>query len=318
MQRYLLGRLASSALSLLGLSLIIFVLMRVVPGDAAAVALGPDAASSPQQLREYRHRVGLDRPLPVQYLTWLSDLGQGRLGKSVVTGRSVASELRGRISTTGELAIFALVFSMVAGVLTGTLAAVKRGGIIDQLVRVVTVLGLAVPSFWLGTLVIVYGAILFHWFPPIGQVDLWKDPGKNLQQMLIPSIIVGAALAASLSRLSRSSVLEAIREDYVRTASAKGLSQRIVLIRHTLRPSLVPIITLFGLQVGAVIGGSVIIENVFNLPGIGRLLVDSINRKDYQVVQTLVFGLGMLIVAINLLTDLLYVAIDPRVRLGGG
>ena len=316
MQHYVVGRLFASAISLFGLSILVFFFLHVVPGDAALIALGPESASSPQQVDEYRRSVGLDDPAPVQYGRWIGSVLRGDLGTSLVTARTVTSELQARATTTLELALIALSFSFFAGVTMGTVSAVKHGTLTDQIARVAIVAGLAIPNFWLGTLIIVYGAIWFDWFPPIGHVDVWEDPWKNLKQMVVPGLVLGAALSASLTRLTRSTVLEAIREDYVRTARAKGLPSSVVLIRHTLRPSLVPIVTLFALQVGAVLAGSVVIENVFNLPGIGRLLVDSINRKDYPVVQSLVFIFGVLIVAINLFTDVLYTIIDPRVRLG--
>jgi peptide/nickel transport system permease protein len=316
MQRYIAARLLASLVSLFGLSILVFFFLSVVPGDAALIALGPEAASSPEQVAEYRRQVGLDDPAPVQYARWIGNLLQGDLGKSLVTARTVTSELQGRATTTIELAVIALTFSLILGLALGTFSAVKHGTAADQVVRVVSVLGLAVPNFWLGTIVIVYGAIWFGWFPPVGRVDIWRDPVRNLQQMVVPGAVLGVALAASLTRLTRSTVLEAIREDYVRTARAKGLTGRTVLLRHALRPSLVPIVTLFSLQVGAVLAGSVVIETVFNLPGLGRLLVDSISRKDYTVVQSLVFIFGVMIVAINLITDVLYTFIDPRVKLG--
>lgn len=315
MQQYIVGRLFASAVSLFGLSMLVFFFLSVVPGDVALIALGPEAASSPDQVAEYRRSVGLDDPAPQKYGRWVGELLRGDLGTSLVSARTVSSELRARGSTTIELAIIALSLSFLTGVTMGTISAVKHGTVIDQIARVASVAGLAIPNFWLGTLIIVYGAIWFSWFPPVGHVELWDDPWKNLQQMLIPGIVLGAALSASLTRLTRSTVLEAIREDHVRTAQAKGLARSVVLVRHTLRPAFVPIVTLFALQVGAVLAGSVVIETVFNLPGIGRLLVDSINRKDYPVVQSLVFIFGVLIVAINLLTDMLYTIIDPRVRL---
>lgn len=316
MSAYVVRRLLLALLSLVGLTLLVFVFLHAIPGDAAVLVLGDTANVSQEQLAQTRHRLGLDRPLPVQYARWLGGILRGDLGSSLFTSRPVWHEIRDRIKVTFELALLALTCSLLVGVTAGTVAAVRHGRAGDQAVRVLAILGLAVPNFWLGTMVIVFGARWFGWIPPVQYVEPWRNPGQNAAMFLVPALVVGLALAASLSRMTRSAVLEVAREDYVRTARAKGLPGRAVLLRHTLRTALIPIITLFSIQAGAVIAGTVVVENVFNLPGMGRLVLDSISRKDFPLVQGIVLLYGGFIVLANLATDLLYGVIDPRIRVG--
>ena len=316
MSIYIARRLLLSLVSLFGLTLLVFIFLRAIPGDTAVLVLGADAASSPEQLAEVRRRLHLDDSLPVQYGRWLSGIARGDFGSSLFTHRPVWHEIRDRIGTTFELAILALACSLLAGVSAGTVAAMLQGRSGDQAVRFVTILGLAVPNFWLGTMVIVFGARWFGWIPPVQYVEIWNDPFRNLQMFVVPALVVGLSLAASLSRMTRSAVLEVAREGYVRTAQAKGLSGRTVLLRHTLRTAMIPILTLFSVQVGAVVAGTVVIENVFNLPGLGRLILDSISRKDFPLVQGIVLLYGTFVVLANLTTDLLYGVVDPRIRVG--
>lgn len=314
-QRYILQRLLLGLVSLWGLTILVFVFLRAIPGDTAVLILGPDSAASEADVQALREDLGLDDPLPVQYLRWVGDLLTGDFGESLFTGRSVGEEVSSRVETTLELAVLALIISIVVGVSSGTAAAVWRGKGREQVIRSASLLGLAIPNFWLGTMVVVYFAKWFGWIPPISHTSVFSDPVTNLQQFFIPATVVGLGLAASLSRLSRSAVLEVLREDYVRTARAKGLAARVVLLRHTLRGSLVPIISLIAIQLGAVIAGTVVIENVFNLPGMGRLLLDSISRKDYPMVQGIILLYGIFIVGVNIATDVAYGLIDPRIRL---
>lgn len=315
MQRYVAQRVFLGVVSILGLTIVVFVFLRAIPGDTAVLILGPDSAASEEDVRLLREELGLDDPLPVQYLRWLGDIVQADLGKSLFTGRTVTDEVSNRVETTLELAALALLISFVVGVTTGTASALWRGTIQEQFIRVFSLMGLAIPNFWLGTMVVVYSAKWFGWIPPVQHTSIFSDPSRNLQQFMIPAAVVGLSLAASLARLSRSAVLEVLREDYIRTARAKGLHSRAVLFRHTLRGSLIPIISLFAVQVGAVVAGTVVIENVFNLPGMGRLLLDSIGRKDYPVVQGIVLLYGTFIVLVNIITDIAYGFIDPRIRL---
>jgi peptide/nickel transport system permease protein len=314
MQRYVAQRLGIAIITLLGLSMIVFFFLRALPGDAAILVLGADAAASPEQVKALRVQMGLEDPLPVQYVRWIGGVVRGDLGASLFTGRKVTAEIGNRISTSLELALLALVLGAAVGIPVGTLAAVQHGRWGDQAVRSLAILGLAVPNFWLGTMVVVFGARWFGWIPPVAHTEFWRDPSANLQQFVIPALVVGTGLAASLSRMTRSAVLEVLREDYIRTARAKGLAGRVVLLRHTLRSSLIPIITLFGIQVGVVIAGTVVVENVFNLPGLGRLILDSISRKDYPLVQGIILLYGGFITSVNLVVDLTYGLVDPRIR----
>lgn len=314
MQRYVVHRLLLASVSLVGLTILVFIFLRVVPGDAAVLVLGENTNASPEQVEALRKELGLTRPLPVQYLDWVRGLVIGDLGSSLFTGRSVQHEVGSRISATLELAVLSLLVALLAGVSVGTFSAIRQGRASDQIARFVSILGLAIPSFWLGTMVLVFSARWFGWNPPVSHVEFWSDPWGNVQQFFIPSLVLGLALAASLARMTRSTVLEVLREDYIRTAQAKGLSGRAVLLRHTLRTSLIPVVTLFGVQIGAVIGGSVIIENVFSLPGLGRLMLDSVTRKDYPIVQGIVLLYGTFILIANLVIDILYGVLDPRVR----
>lgn len=315
-QRYIAQRLILGLISLLGLSVLVFVFLRAIPGDTATLVLGPDAASSPEQVDQLREELGLNDPLVVQYFRWLGDLLQGDLGTSLFTGRTVNHEVSNRLETTLELAFLALLISLVVGVTAGTASAVWEGRSREQVIRFVSIIGLAIPNFWLGTMVVVYFAKWFGWIPPVQHTSILDDPWQNLQQFIIPACVVGLGLAASLSRLARSAVLEVMRDDYIRTARAKGLKPSRVLFGHTLRNSLIPIISLFGVQVGALIAGTVVIENVFNLPGMGRLILDSISRKDYPIVQGIILLYGALIVLVNVATDIVYGFVDPRIRLG--
>jgi peptide/nickel transport system permease protein len=315
MQRYVAQRVFLGVVSILGLTIVVFVFLRAIPGDTAVLILGPDSAASEEDVRLLREELGLNDPLPVQYLRWLGDIVQADLGKSLFTGRTVTDEVSNRVETTLELAALALIISLLLGVTTGTASALWRGTVQEQFIRFFSLMGLAIPNFWLGTMVVVYSAKWFGWIPPVQHTSIFSDPSRNLQQFMIPAAVVGLSLAASLARLSRSAVLEVLREDYIRTARAKGLHSRAVLFRHTLRGSLIPIISLFAVQVGAVVAGTVVIENVFNLPGMGRLLLDSIGRKDYPVVQGIVLLYGTFIVLVNIITDIAYGFIDPRIRL---
>lgn len=315
MQRYIVQRLLVTGLTLLGLSLVVFVFLQAVPGDTTKILVGTNAALSPQQIVEMRHRLQLDTPLPEQYLRWLGNALKGNSGNSLYTGRPVLVEIRDRLGTSIELATLALCVSLALGVASGTFSALRQGRWSDQGIRFLTVLGLAVPNFWLGTMVLVFGARWFGWVPPVQYVEFWHDPLRNLEEFVVPGLVLGVALAASLSRMARSSMLEVMREDFVRTARAKGLPFAKVVLRHAMRPSLIPTLTFFGVQAGHAVAGSVIIENVFSLPGLGRLTLDSITRKDFPTAQAILFYYGAFIVFVNFAIDLLYGALDPRIRL---
>lgn len=313
MQRYLAQRLILAFVSLIGLSIIVFVLLRAIPGDAAAILAGDESSMSSVEIDELRTELGLNDPLVVQYLNWAGDLATGDLGSSLFTNRPVTESIIKRLPVSVELGMMAVIFAvMIAGPL-GILAALRQEGIADQVLRFISILFLALPNFWLGTMVIVFSARWFGWIPPVGYSSLIDDPLRNLQQFILPAIILGTSLAASLMRMMRSSLLEVMREDYIRTARAKGLSESRTVLRHMLQNAMIPVVTVFGLQVGVIIGGTVIIESIFNLPGMGRLVIDTINRRDYPMVQGLILAFGLSTLVINLLTDLSYAWLDPRI-----
>ena len=314
MQAYLVRRLLLALATLAGLSFVIFLFLRFIPGDATTLLLGADVSSSPAQLHELRHRLGLDQSAPVQYFTWLGHVLRGELGRSLFSNRSVTAEIGARLPTTAELALIALLVAGLFGIPAGTLSALRHNRATDQVLRTVSIIGLAVPNFWLGTMVLVFGARWFNWVPPISYTSPFTDPLRNLEEFIIPGLVVGLAFAATLTRLTRSAVLEVMREDYVRTARAKGLMPHTVVVRHVIRNSLIPVLTLLGIQLGLIVAGTVIVENVFNLPGMGRLILDGITRKDFPLVQGIILLYGTFVVLINLLVDWTYGIIDPRIH----
>lgn len=311
MYRYLISRLTLLLISLFGLTILVFVLLQVVPGDAAALIAGPDASVA--AVDELRAELHLDDPIPVQYGRWLSKAVQGDLGRSLFTHETITHTLRLRLPVSFELGVLSLVLAVLISFPIGILSALKANSWTDQSLRLLTILGLAIPHFWLATMAIVFGARWFHWIPPIGYASLFDDPWRNFQQFAAPTVILGSGLAASLVRMMRSSMLEVLREDYIRTARAKGLDSYTVIRRHMLKNALIPVVTLFGIQAGTIVGGTVILENIFTLPGMGRLAIEAIRRQDYPTVQGVVLAFGTFILFVNLLTDLAYLWMDPRI-----
>src|SRR5262249_27568372 len=266
--------------------------MRLVPGDRATRALGQEATEADRQ--KFRAAYHLNESVPVQYLRWWQDvLFDANLGESVVQRTSVTAELRDRLPSTLEMLIFAVIFSAVIGIPFGVISALKRNSPLDYILRLFSIGGLSIPGFWLGTLVLILPAIWFDYLPPIGRVSFTEDPLKNLEQYILPSLTLAVGASAGIMRLTRSAVLEVLRNDYVRTAYAKGLLERAVVIRHVLKNALIPVVTVLGLQVAALMGGAVIIETIFNLPGVGLLFISAIFTRDYPVIQGLVFFLAL-------------------------
>lgn len=316
MFRYLLRRLVATMPVLIAVSIIVFVIMRVAPGDVAQMILSGESggSASPQEVHQLRQQLGLDRPYHVQYVAFLAGLVRLDPGQSLWTSQPVMLELGRRIPITLELALLAVAISWVIALPTGVLSAVFQDTWVDYVFRVFSVAGLALPAFWTGTLVLLLLAQQFHWMPPLGYVSPLDNPRLNIQQFIWPALIIGYATAAILSRITRSAILEVLREDYVRTARAKGLRDAVVVGRHVLKNALAPVLTLSAVQMGNLLGGAVISETIFTLPGVGRFLVDAILHRDYPVVQTIVILFGVVVVALNLLTDLLYAWFDPRTR----
>jgi peptide/nickel transport system permease protein len=312
MYRYVLSRLGLLAVSLLGLSMLVFVLLRVVPGDAAVFLAGADNTNV-QHVEEIRRSLGLNDPIPVQYLRWVLGSLQGDLGQSLFTRETVGHALSVRLPVSVELGLLSLSLAVLVALPVGIISALKQDTWTDQSLRLMSIIGLAVPNFWLGTMAIVFGSKYLNWIPPVGYESFFASPSQNLQQFMIPAVILGAGLSASLVRMLRSSMLEVLREDYIRTARAKGLDTMSVVRRHMLKNAMIPVVTLFGIQAGTIVGGAVIIENIFNLPGMGRLVIDAISRRDYPLVQGVVMAFGTFILLVNLVTDIVYVWLDPRI-----
>ncbi|QBQ55059.1 nickel ABC transporter permease [Nitrosococcus wardiae] len=305
---FLLSRLLSAIVVVLGVACLVFLLIHLIPGDPVEVILGEGA--QPADREALRQALGLDRPLLVQLEQFLQELIQFNLGTSLYSQRPVMELLAERLPATAELALAALVVAIIIAFPLGILAAVRRGTIWDRMATTFALVGVSVPNFWLGPLLILVFSIGLGWFPVSGRAG-WDS-------LVLPALTLGSAMAAILSRMVRTALLEVLGEDYIRTAKAKGLSLSRVIGRHALRNALLPVITVLGLQLGTVLGGAVITEVVFSWPGIGQLTVESIQRRDYPVVQGCVLLISLIYVAVNTLTDLIYDWADPRVRLGAG
>ena len=313
---YLLRRLILVIPTLIGVAIAVFFLIRVMPGDVVVVKLRADgAAVSDETIQAERKRLGLDKPLYQQFADYMIGLTRLDLGKSLWTGESVTKEIALRAPVSFQIAIMAGVIAILIAIPLGTLSALYRDTWIDHSVRVVAVSGLAIPSFWLGMLIILGLLSLFNWLPKIGYVPLWEDPLTNLSVTIWPAASVGYRYAAVATRMMRSSLLEVMREDYIRTARAKGVWTRLIMRRHALRNALLPVVTVIGLEFAFLIGGLVVTEQVFNINGIGKLFVDATARGYFNLIQGLVLFIATCFILINLVVDLLYGWLDPRIRL---
>ena len=312
LRRYLAKRLVVAIPSLLIASLIVFTLPRLIPGDVVAMMLEEKAYA--KDLEELRVKLGLNRPIYVQYFEWLGRAVTGDLGESLWTRRPVLHEIGQRLPITLELALLSLVVAIVIAIPIGVISAARQDTVQDYTFRSAAILGLSVPGFWLATLVIVLPAIWWGWRPLTGYVEIGKDARGHLIQMLLPAVILGIAFAAAMMRLTRGMLLEVLRQDYVRTAWSKGLRERVIILKHGLRNAIIPVITYIGTQLPQVIGGTVVIETIFGLPGMSRFLFDAINQRDYPVIQGVNLVVVSFIVVINLAVDALYAVLDPRIR----
>jgi len=291
-----------------------FALMPIVPGDAVLAQIEEGTNLRPEQMELMRERLGLDKPLYVQYGEWLWGLLKFDPGVSLFTGRPVIDQLLRAIPISIELIIFSQILSISIAIPVGVFSAIRQDTWLDYLLRTTSIAMLAAPSFWIATLVIIFGAYWFLWAPPIGYVPIWEDPITNLKQLFLPSAIIGLNGSATKMRMTRSMVLEVLRQDYVRTARAKGLSEAIVLVRHVLKNALIPVITIWGASIAGLVNGSIIIENIFGLPGVGRSMITAINNSDMTQLQINVLFYGIAIMVINLIVDISYTWFDPRVR----
>jgi peptide/nickel transport system permease protein len=312
MGKYILNKLLTTIPVLLGVSLITFGLIRLIPGDPIQVMLGVEVQGN--RAEELRQLYGLDRPWAIQYWEWLINAVQGNLGKSIRSGEPITSAILTRLPVTLELTFLSIIIGLIIGLPLAILAARKRGTILDSVVTGIALLGISMPGFWLATLLVLLFSIVFRWFPPIGYVPLFENPLENLRHLFLPAISLGLAFGATIMRFTRSSLLEVYNQDYVRTAKAKGLSGGQVTSRHALKNALIPVITVTGIQVGRLLGGTVIIEQIFALPGIGRYVFDAISTRDYPVVQGTVLIFTLVFVLVNLLVDVFYGVVDPRIK----
>jgi peptide/nickel transport system permease protein len=310
--RLVLVRLLALAPMLLALSVASFALVHVIPGDPALVMMGGEGTT--QAVEELRRQLGLDRPLHVRYLEWLGRIAQGDLGQSLYNRTQVSEELLWRMPTTLSLVFLALLFSIAIGVPAGLLSAAFRNSWIDHAARLLTLVSLSLPSFWLGLMLIILFSLWLNILPIVGYEPITRGFWKAIPFLILPSLSLGAYLAALLTRLTRSSMLEVLNQDYVRTARAKGLRDRVVLMRHALRNAMIPIVTVIGINVGILLGGSAVIETVFVLPGVGQLVVRSLYNRDLPVIQGLILYVAVVYVVINLVVDILYTYLDPRLR----
>jgi len=312
--RYIAVRLYSMALSLAGLTILIFLMLRLIPGTVVEQMIGMDAVYSPVMVAQLKAFFGLDQPWYVQYGRWIGQLLQGDLGTSWRTGKPVWSLILERLPVTLELTLFSVAFALVVGMAAGVVSAVRRDAALDHVTRVGTLLGLSVPVFWQGTMLILFFSLYLRWMPPVMWVDFWTDWKRNLTIMVLPALCLGTASAANIARTTRACMLDVLRSEYIRTAAAKGLAGRMVILKHALRNALIPIVTVAGLQLGILLGGTVVVEEVFTLPGVGRLVLWSIYQRDYPLTQSTILFIALLFMTLNLLVDLLYGYLDPRVR----
>jgi peptide/nickel transport system permease protein len=302
------------ALTLVGLTLLVFLMLRLIPGTVVEQMIGADAIVSPAMVAELKRFFGLDQPWWVQYTRWIGELIQGDLGTSWRTGKPVISLILERLPVTLELTLLAVAFALVLGIPAGILSATRRDRAVDNVTRIGTLLGLSVPVFWQGTMLILFFSIYLRWMPPVVWVDFFTDPRRNLTIMLLPALCLGTASAANIARTTRSCMLDVLRSEYIRTAAAKGLADRVLVLKHALKNALIPIVTVAGLQMGILLGGTVVVEEVFTLPGIGRLVLWSIYQRDYPLTQSVILFIAVMFMVINLAVDVLYGYLDPRIR----
>lgn len=318
MTGYLIRRLILFIPTAIGVSIVIFFLLHVIPGDYATTVVlgGEDRANlaTEEEIQKVREKLGLDRNIVVQYRDWALNLLTGDLGQSLTNRQSVAERMQPRIFVSAQLAVMAVAIATIAAIPFGVIAAVRQDSLIDYGLRFFSMIFESMPNFWLGLLLLVALAIIFDWKPPISYKDFWEEPWTNLQIMFFPALVVGARASAGMLRMTRSSVLEVLREDYVRTANAKGLRQTRVLFIHVLRNALLPVTTLAGFEVVILFGGQVVIEQVFQIPGLGQLLVQAVAGRDTPLIQAIIMFIALVVLVANLLVDLLYGLMDPRIR----
>jgi peptide/nickel transport system permease protein len=315
MLAYTIRRILLMIPTLLGVAILVFFMLRIMPGDIVELMLRGEGADVPQHVIDAeRARLGLDQPVIVQFVRWMGGLLQGDFGISMWTGRPVSFEIASRLELSLQVAIMATILAVIIALPLGTLSAIFRNTMIDHVIRVISIAGLAVPSFWLGMLIILFLLTFFNWIPPLTFVSFFDDPLRNLSQLIWPAMAVGYRYSAVATRMTRSSILEVMQEDYIRTARAKGVYERLVVARHGMRNALLPVVTVIGLEFAFLIGGLVVTEQVFNLNGLGRLFIQSVMHNDFTMIQGMVMMIAVFYVFVNLVVDLLYAVFDPRIR----
>lgn len=317
MRAYLLSRLAAAIPTIIGITILIFLAMRVLPGDPLAMISAEGQGTqrlTEEQLQAARHSLGLDRPYYEQYLAWMGDVLRGNMGSSFWRGEPIINTILRRGPITAQIAIMAIIISWTIGVPVGLLCAIRRNTRADYAIRAAVTVFMAIPSFWIGLVVVLAGVLWFSWRPPLSIIYFGDDPIGNIQITAGPALALGLGLAAVTARMTRSSVLEVLHDDFVRTARAKGLRERVIVWRHVFRNALLPVITLSGLALGGLLGGSVAVERAFSVPGLGLALVQALGERDWTMIQNLVLLYGLIFTLINLLVDLSYAALDPRIR----
>ena len=319
MHTYIAKRLLLFIPTLFLVSLLVFIIMRIIPGDPAEMLLmeGVDESEHITQkaLRDMRAKLGTDKPIYTQYFLWSANMLRGDFGESFFyEGDAVIDDLIERIPITMELSILSIVLASVVALPLGVLSAMKQDKPADYAARIVTLIGIALPNFWVAVMTIYFLVLVFQWAPPLAYEKVWDDPWVNMQQLFFPAIALGTSQMAFLARITRSAMLEVLREDYIRTARSKGLSERVIVNRHAFRNALLPVVTITGLQLGHVISGTVIIETIFLVPGMGRLLITSIGNRDFPLIQAIVMAIAVTVLVMNLLMDVLYAWLNPRIR----
>jgi peptide/nickel transport system permease protein len=315
MLRYTIHRILLMIPTLLGVAVLVFVLLRLMPGDVVELRLLAEGGQVSQAaIDAERARLGLDQPMWWQFVDWMTGIFVGDFGISMWTGRPVMTEISTRLELSMQVAIMATVLATLIAIPLGTLAALFKDSWIDRIIQVFAIAGLAVPSFWLGMLIIMFLLLTFGWIPPLTFTPIYEDPWRNMSQLIWPALAVGYRYSAVATRMTRSTILEVLQEDYIRTARAKGVFERLVISRHAMRNAMLPVVTVIGLEFAFLIGGLIVTEQVFNLNGIGKLFVEAVSRADFTMIQALVLLVAFFFILINFLVDLLYAALDPRIR----
>ncbi|MFH1382756.1 MAG: ABC transporter permease [Chloroflexota bacterium] len=318
MQTYIIRRVLLMIPSVFLITIILFISLRFIPGnviDLMVAEMATESGMGQQLTADYiKHKLGMDVPIYVQYGKWLGAAVQGDLGRSLWTDREVTEEISSRLPISIELGVMALITAVLIALPIGIYSAIRQDTWGDYVGRTIAILAISLPSFWLGTIVIVYPSIWWGWSPPMEYIPFAKDPMGNLGQFLLPAVILGMVLSGNTMRMTRTMMLEVLRQDYIRTAWAKGLTERTIIFRHALKNALIPVITIVGIQLGILIGGSVVLEQIFVLPGVGRLLIEALNKRDYPVISGINVVLSIFVLFMNLIVDLMYGYLDPRVR----